>query len=232
LTEAGWLDETDPRPMLVFLADRVSPRQLRLFACACCHSIWHLFVDERSCRAVEAAELYADGRINRQALASARDAFAAYYPTERRLYQVLADAVWFVTADEVDVEAVLARVAGASALYGTGRSDDRQRLREESRIQAGLLREIIGNPFRPVVVDPSWLLWNGGTVRLIAKAIDEEGAYDRLPILADALEEAGCPTVALLQHCRGGSVHVRGCWAVDLLLGLPAPGAATDRPRS
>ena len=71
--------------------------------------------------------------------------------------------------------------------------------------------------WRAAPLDPLCLVWNGGTVGRIAAGIYEERAFDRLPILADALEDAGCTDPALLTHCRGPGPHVRGCWAVDLL---------------
>jgi hypothetical protein len=79
-----------------------------------------------------------------------------------------------------------------------------------------LLHEIFGNPFRPVTVDPAWLT---PTVVSLAQAIYDEQAFDRLPILADALEDAGCTNADLLVHCRSQQEHARGCWAVDLVLG-------------
>ena len=80
-----------------------------------------------------------------------------------------------------------------------------------------LLRDIIGNPFRPVAVDPAWLT---SDVLLLARGIYEERAFDRMPILADALQDAGCDSADVLAHCRGANPpHVRGCWVVDLLLG-------------
>jgi hypothetical protein len=82
--------------------------------------------------------------------------------------------------------------------------------------QADLLRELIGNPFRPVALGPAQ---RTPTVASLAAAIYEESAFDRLPILADALEDAGCADRALLDHLRGGGPHVRGCWALDLILG-------------
>jgi hypothetical protein len=85
--------------------------------------------------------------------------------------------------------------------------------------QTALLREVFGNPFRPVAVDPYWLAWNDGTVVRLAQVVYEERAFDRLPILADALEEAGCDNTDILSHCRQPGEHVRGCWALDLLLG-------------
>jgi hypothetical protein len=84
---------------------------------------------------------------------------------------------------------------------------------------AGLLREIFGNPFRPVTVDPAWLRWNDGTVPKIAQGIYEERAFCRLPILHDALLDAGCDNEDILAHCRGDGPHVRGCWVIDLILG-------------
>jgi hypothetical protein len=83
-----------------------------------------------------------------------------------------------------------------------------------------LSRDIVGNPFRPrPTVPPDWLGWNGSTVPRLAQAICDVRAFDRLPVLADALEDAGCPDANLLGHLRGPGPHVRGCWAVDLVLG-------------
>ena len=81
-----------------------------------------------------------------------------------------------------------------------------------------LIRDIFGNPFRRVALDPAWLQWNGGTVRKMAEAIYDDRAFDRLPILADALEEAGCTDRAVLDHCRWAGAHVRGCWVLDRIL--------------
>jgi hypothetical protein len=81
------------------------------------------------------------------------------------------------------------------------------------------VRCIFGNPFHHVAVNSTWLAWNDGTVRKIAQAIYEERAFDRMPILADALEDAGCDAADLLRHCREPGEHVRGCWVIDLLLG-------------
>jgi hypothetical protein len=86
--------------------------------------------------------------------------------------------------------------------------------------QAALLRDIIGNPFHTrYPADPNVLAWNEGTVRRIAQAIYDERAFDRLPILADALLDAGCEDEDLLAHCRSPGPHVCGCWAIDLILG-------------
>jgi hypothetical protein len=87
------------------------------------------------------------------------------------------------------------------------------------RIEAAVLRDLFGNPIRSTRIDPAWLTWNGGTIPKLAQAVYDDRAFDRLPVLADALEEAGCTNTEILAHCRGPGPHVRGCWAVDLLLG-------------
>lgn len=85
----------------------------------------------------------------------------------------------------------------------------------EERVQ--LLRDIFGNPFRPVSVDPSWLT---STVVALAEGIYQDRAFDRMPILADALQDAGCDNDDILNHCRDEKPpHVRCCWVIDLLLG-------------
>ncbi|HWG41472.1 MAG TPA: hypothetical protein VN688_01715 [Gemmataceae bacterium] len=82
-----------------------------------------------------------------------------------------------------------------------------------------ILRDMFDNPFRTISVNSLWLGWNDNTVPRLAQAIYEQRAFDRLPILADALEEAGCTNADILNHCRQPGEHVRGCWVVDLMLG-------------
>jgi hypothetical protein len=74
---------------------------------------------------------------------------------------------------------------------------------------------VTGNPFRPVSADPSWLT---STVVTLARGLHNDRAFDRLPILADALQDAGCANGNMLAHCHGDRPHVRGCWVVDLVL--------------
>jgi hypothetical protein len=92
--------------------------------------------------------------------------------------------------------------------------------KEEAAAQANLLRCIFGNPFRsPTVIPAAVRAWNGRAVPRLAESIYEGRTFDRLPVLADALEEAGCTDADLLTHCRAGGEHARGCWVVDLLTG-------------
>jgi hypothetical protein len=82
-----------------------------------------------------------------------------------------------------------------------------------------LLHDIFGEAHHPVLLEPDWLTCNEGAVPKLAEAIYEELAFDRLPILADALEDAGCTNEAVLHHCRVPAEHVRGCWLLDAILG-------------
>ncbi|MCE9560796.1 MAG: hypothetical protein K8U57_01950 [Planctomycetes bacterium] len=83
-------------------------------------------------------------------------------------------------------------------------------------VHTGFLRDIFGNPFHPVALDPSWLT---PTVVRLAEHIYHKRAFDQMPILADALQDAGCDNADLLNHCRQPGEHVRGCWVVDMLTG-------------
>ncbi len=86
----------------------------------------------------------------------------------------------------------------------------------EEKEQTAIARDILGNPFRPVEVGPSW---RTAPVIALAQAIYEARCFGDMPILADALEEVGCTNHAILTHCRQPGEHVRGCWALDLILG-------------
>src|SRR5262249_17918824 len=117
---------------------------------------------------------------------------------------------------ELDVRAVATKAAGIvteleGAEYLSGRG------RDERSQQAHLLRDIFGNPFRPVPLDPSCL---DARTRSVAETIFEKGQFSKLPLLARALKkDAGCANRELLDHCRWPTRHVRGCWVVDLVLG-------------
>ena len=82
--------------------------------------------------------------------------------------------------------------------------------------QVQILRDLFGNPFRPANIAPSC---RPSKLVALAQGIYDNYAFDRLPVFADALEEAGCDNPEVLNHCRAPGPHVRGCWVVDLVLG-------------
>jgi hypothetical protein len=93
------------------------------------------------------------------------------------------------------------------------------RITAARRVMADLVRDVMGNPFRRSVVEADWLLWNHGAVKHIAEQIDTRGSFADLPILADALEDAGCTDEYLLAHCRADCPRAPGCWILDAVLG-------------
>jgi hypothetical protein len=104
-------------------------------------------------------------------------------------------------------------LVGRHAAWGAAQTEAQHGF--PKRKQAGFLRDIFGNPFRPVAIDP---VWRTSAVSAVANAIYEERCFTDMPILADALEEASCTNADILAHCRSGGEHVRGCWVVDLVL--------------
>jgi hypothetical protein len=215
--------------MLKFLLGRgqASERKFRLFACACCRRIWDLFPDPRNRDMVVAIEDHPDGTFGDPDLheaicaSSAREYQFRDRPAYRPAYWVARDLGW----------GFYKMTAGESAFIVARRAvsvvPDGPEPRAQTKAQAGLLRDILGPlPIRPVVLGRSVLAWNDRTVPRIAQGIyDErrmpEGTLDtgRLAILSDALLDAGCDDEGLILHCRSEGPHVRGCWAVDLILG-------------
>jgi hypothetical protein len=221
MTEAEWLAGIDPEPMVEFMRGKGSDRKLRLFGVACCRRIWEL-VDQRHHRLAEMTELYADGKATREQIAEPRHPADDPEWTPGHAFELAAE-------DDVDSAAVFAPIdtAHAAANKVTGLSDIPRKpepawftaYKHELVQQTALLRDIFGNPFRPVCLDEIWLWWSSSTLPKMAQMIYDDRAFHRLPILADALEEAGCTDQTILDHCRGPGPHVRGCWVVDLILG-------------
>jgi len=138
-----------------------------------------------------------------------------------RVADALDDPWWedeFDKGDPLAPALVTARhtARAAADLQGEKHVLDSPATLAEHRGQTALVRCLFGNPFRPRPVCGAWLT---GEVRALADAIYAERAFDRMPLLADALEASGCPTADLIEHCRSGKEHARGCWVVDLLLG-------------
>jgi hypothetical protein len=160
--------------------------------------------------AVEASALFADGLVEKDQLMAAHTASenAVSDESEPSAPRYAAAAATAVSATFFKAESVClcASLAAGDDLKGG----------PEHTAQCNLIRDIFGNPFHPITLDPSWLT---STVQALASGIYEERAFDRMPILADALQDAGCDNEDILNHCRQPGEHCRGCWVVDLLLG-------------
>jgi hypothetical protein len=125
-----------------------------------------------------------------------------------------------VAIEEASAAALYTAMHAPNVKSPAGTPHRRTAKEDERNSQLSLFRDIIGNPFRPAIVEPAWLAWSDGIVRRLARTIYEVRAFERMPILADALEEAGCDNADILKHCRQPGEHVRGCWVVDLILGM------------
>jgi hypothetical protein len=214
MREEKWLASKDPKAMLKFLGRR-SKRKFRLLACACVRRIWHLLENERSRQLVILVEAVAEDETKEFHLPHALDrAKMVILHTRSGSSARAAECTACVMPDYLPQ---LFRCAAHSTVvpYSYSRKPTRQEKREY-REQAILLREIFGNSFRPIDFDPNWLT---STVVAISTGIYNDRASDRMPILADALQDAGCENEDMLNHCRQPGEHVRGCWVVDLLLG-------------
>ncbi len=232
MKEAGWLACEHPGPMLVWLGSAASARKLRLFACACCRRVGDLLRDPRAQEALATAERFADGFVGDGERSAARKAaqqvaqsrVVTGHPTRPKWERRAASAVYYALAgDALEATTNVLRLTAEALFWRAGGFDSPNWIKvepAERQAQADLVRDLFGPlPFRAVPVRPSWLAWEGGTVAKLAAAAYEDRAFDRLPVLADALEEAGCADAELLGHLRGPGPHARGCWALDLLLG-------------
>jgi hypothetical protein len=217
MTEAEWLACDDLRALLDYYAVKASQRKLRLFAAACCRRIWPLFTDRWSREAVETAEGFADGTADRHDFAVARETaeeacrWAKQRAADPAAQELAVAAARAAHAATLELPEEAARLAARHAAVA-GRE-------EVSALHCRLFRDVIGNPFRPVELDPSWLHWKDRGVQRLARAVYEERRFHELPALGGALAEAGCTLAVVLDHCREPGEHVRGCWVVDMLLG-------------
>jgi len=228
MTEAEWNAFQWPLEPLEFLAGRASQRKLRLFTAACCRQIWRFLKHEELRRLVLVSEQFADKRITEKEFEKAYTAVIALEDPEGNDAEM--NAVISAAATPLEPfhctdcaeEAADAIFMEASAkvpkIQGKIQIKITQGIRlEHLKKQVVALRCIFGPlPFRSVAVESVWLT---PTVKQLAQAIYDERAFDRLPILADALEDGGCTNADILSHCRGAGPHVLGCWVVDLLLG-------------
>jgi hypothetical protein len=210
MTEAEWHVCADPEATLSACLQRGTVRKARLLAVACCY------------RLVSYLPLIAgterDDLLN--ALCDRAD-----QPIPDNWTDAICDDYDFVrTFDGVDgfgeiVDSYMMITAGglAGGLKHAKYAAEGNGAQDESSPQAALIRCLFGNPFRPVAFSPEW---RTDTAVALACQMYESREFGAMPILADALQDAGCEDEQILLHCRDtNTTHVRGCWVVDLVLG-------------
>lgn len=203
MTEAEWLECHNLVDMLSYLSPVGDGRKPLLLACACLARIWNDIEEEARNWARIAGEVAEGGGHVTSLYPADIGCFWEWGHTFPSAY-VVEDLGWHVLGGDTESE------------------------KAELREHAKLVRCIFGNPFRSVlraiIADPAPFVasaptWIAADVVALAKAIYADRAFDGLPILADALEVAGCMNRDILDHCREPGPHARGCWVVDLVLG-------------
>jgi hypothetical protein len=230
MTEAEWLACEEPESLLRFLLGepvrdgvfdryprcRVTDRKLRLFAVGICRRYGDA-PEERTRRAVEVAERYADGMASEYELLHVHQVSDHEFRAEVSAGDPRT-APWIACMPEAPdaARSVLSFCASAASSFSFRFWTTKPRREQAQRAHLDLLRDVFGNPFRPVPFSPEW---RTDTAVSLAQQMYDARDFSAMPILADALQDAGCDSDEVLSHCRGPGPHVRGCWVVDLVLG-------------
>lgn len=229
MTEAEWLGCADPRALLAVVTAQATDRKMRLFLWACCARVLDATPPQRRLfrgyydgsfrqlqHALSLVEQFAEGLVGADALAEARRdaADSAYVPPAidyggETEFGYEAATVLAAAADHPVPEAVLA------ACWRATEAQAARLPAEEARWQTLVCRDIFGNPFRPVHFAADW---RTATARALAQQMYAARDFSPMPILGDALEDAGCANAEILAHCRNAGEHVRGCWVLDLVI--------------
>jgi hypothetical protein len=236
MTESEWIESDIPEQMLQWIvARKPTSRKLRLLASACVRWVYCQEGDAHPLELVTVSERCADGEATLEEMRGLltllrvveadTDAFSAAWAATNAVHAALEEKAKTAATQAIVFASLYSRYR---ALEQAGLFGRQIRSAEglECSALAAVVREILGNPFRVPALDPAWLPWEDQTIPRLANFIYTErllpeGHLDptRLAILADALEDAGCTDPDILEHMRSPGPHVRGCWAVDLLLG-------------
>jgi len=215
MTESEILDRKDSATMLAYLQSQQGDRRVRLVCVGCCRQLWDLLADDQRL-IVEMAEKQVERMGNdvdiRRSFLEAQVLvvknhrhdpadLAIFCSSSLALAEIEDRSRCFQSSRDAVTPAMFATHENAETVH-------RERL-------ARVLRCVFGNPFKAIAFDPAWRTAN---VTKQAQGIYEERAFERMAVLGDALEETGCTSPEILNHCRAKGVHVRGCWVVDGVL--------------
>ncbi len=250
MIEAEWLSCNNPRLMLGYLESLENSasegrydKKLMLFSVACLRRTWPILTDERSRQLVTATLAFVEGSATMDDASAAYEAFIKAYEDNE-----LTDGAGGSTHEAVEslahrgARAALCVAFGAAEAVGYVAADgtpmipgaDYQEAKTnawvaarkfEQSVQADLLRDIFGNPFRPVSIRLSSLT---SPVLTLARAVYEREAFERMPELGQTLQASGCAITEILGHCFGHQAHARGCWVLDLILTGEGKGSGVE----
>jgi hypothetical protein len=207
------------QPLFFSLYGNISARKQRLVAVAMCRRVAHLLPDDGCRAALDTAERYADREAKRA------DLTAAHQATQSAWGRI--GGVTFTNAEDAPryaVRAVMRLTHPTKRHFADGVADgcaaaagcvEPERYSQFHNAECVQQKRLLLDALPPSALDRRW---RTSTVLALAEGVYAERAFDRLPILADALRDAGCEDEQILDHCRGPGPHVRGCWVIDLLL--------------
>jgi hypothetical protein len=206
MKEAEWMTCYEPDQMLMPLRDWASDRKFRFFTCACLKQAKRLHEISPLRDVIQAIEQFTE-KVNGKIDLIAADRLLA---AGRVAHQELDDLDWPNVCYYLAIEEGWKAAQAALKLLAKNHLLNRKKKR---RVYSDLIRCVFGNPFRFTDVDSSWIT---STVVALAQEAHESQDFSVLPILADALQDAGCENEDILNHCRQRGEHCRGCWVVDL----------------
>jgi hypothetical protein len=212
MTEAEWLSAPYDEDVLQFLrlGRKTTPRKIRLFCCGLVRREIEWLRHPWGQELLSLAERFADGRAPKVEMGRVH---------RYVLRRIMQGALPETTEEERRINNATKMALGAACPDVWSAASTFVMVPECRAGEDEFLRDVVGNPFQPMAVNAAWLAWNDRGIQKIAQHIYNDHAFDSLPVLADALEEAGCTDAAILAHCREPGPHVRGCWVVDALLG-------------
>jgi hypothetical protein len=226
MDERAWLTTTMPLPMLLDRVQVASARKWRLLLCACLRAVWDELPEKLFRAAVEIAEDLADGHASPRNLVAVRTNLAVARIHAERTSDVdqlqWTDFCRHALAEHPHAQPLRLPPLDRGSTFHIEMHEDHSLATHDPR-QCAVIRDLFGNPYRPFVLDDDLLSGRLNAVHDVAREIYEQRNFKLMPVLADALEDAGCDEEGVLAHCRDSLEHFRGCWLMDALLGKEAP---------
>ncbi len=224
MTENEWMTSTDSVKMIEFFHGTKFDVRLRRFAVACCQRVSYLITDNVIRATAIAGEAFANDHRNEKGTIKVMAAASitarrhlSLYETSAHRHELRAANAAIASCAETDWKAAVN--AMREAARAANRADPDCGDCTEILHQADLLRCIFGNPYRAISFNTTVPTCENDTSLMLAQAIYDKRAFDRLPLLAEALEKAGYLDPDVLNHCRLHGKHFQGCWVLDLILG-------------
>lgn len=230
LTTDQWNETADPQAMIRFLQSfhPIQERKARLLAIHCARRLWRELPAEGQ-KAIGLAEQYAERALDAERMDQGHETcYESLYRSWAWVCGFFGDPEldfmqpnpWLIDWDRGSAPLILAYIATsrevgqfAEALVGWS-----ELLGIETELLSILIRDLIRPDWSPLFVSSQWKQWNQGAIPAFAQYLYDSRQFKDMPILADALEDAGCDNEEILSHCRRGGWHYRGCWVLDLLL--------------